>query len=329
MVKENVNKVFLVVMGLLLFMGLFFSSTVHADENNNNTEDVEETEFVINEKWGLPVYVYGSALTEKEAIKLAEDMGHDFENLETFIVDGSDLEKYLDDGAGNDASMFSSVIIERKDKGYGLEVEVNGERITEINQSQYENAMTTSGITDAVVIVDSPKAVTGESALTGIFKAFDEKGDALEDDRMKLGQEELNITTDINAENKDKSDYDVEELNAAIVDIKQQLSELEKGATKEEVEEVVNKVLDERGLISVIGKDNIQKLIDFADSYRNSSAIDSEEVKEQLKDISENVADKVGEFKDWADETGFWAKIGQFFKDIFAAISDFFSSIFK
>src|SRR5699024_11344896 len=59
------------------------------------------------------------------------------------------------------------------------------------------------------------------------------------------------------------------------------LSEMEEGATKEDVEEVVNKVLDERGLDNKISEETKERLVEFADKYRNSSAIDSEEVKEQ------------------------------------------------
>src|SRR5699024_11420561 len=112
---------------------------------------------------------------EKEAKSLAEDMEYDFDNLETYIVDAEDLNEYLDDANSSDSSMYSSVIIERKEEGYGIEVEIpNSDRITRINKTQYENAMTTSGVTDAKVIVDSPKPVTGESALSGIYKAYDE-----------------------------------------------------------------------------------------------------------------------------------------------------------
>src|SRR5699024_10307289 len=141
-------------------------------------------------KWGKPVYVYGSALSEQEAKKLAEEMGYNFEDLEVYVVTGKDMVEFLGDGNPN-ANMYSSVIIERYDKGYGTQVEIpNEDRIKQITKSQYENAMITSGVVDAKVIVDSPSPVSGESALTGIFKAYSEKGEELDEDRMKVGQEE-------------------------------------------------------------------------------------------------------------------------------------------
>src|SRR5699024_656459 len=308
---------------MLVVMSMVTSMTVQADNNDSEEQ-------VIDEKWGMPVYVYGSALTEKEAKSLAEDMGYDFDNLETYIVDAEDLNEFLDDANSSDSSMYSSVIIERKEEGYGIEVEIpNSDRITRINKTQYENAMTTSGVTDAKVIVDSPKPVTGESALSGIYKAYDEKGEELDKERMELGQDELDVTSDINEDSKDSEGYDEDELNAAIVDIKQQLSEMDEAATKEDVEEVVNKVLDERGVGNAISEDNVNKLVEFADNYRGSSAIDSDEVKEQLKDISKDVTEKAKDIKDKLDESGFWEKLGNFFKDLWKAIANFFNSIFE
>jgi len=316
MKKVGIVSVLSVVM--LVLVGFFTSMEVQADESD---------EPVIDEKWGKPVYVYGSEITEEEAKKLAEDNGYDFDSLDVYVVDGKDLVNYLGEG-NEDSSMYSSVIIERKDSGYGIEVEIPEEdKITKIGESQYENAMTTSGVTDAKVSIVSPVAVTGESALTGIFKAYDEKGEELDKDRMELGQDELDITNEINEETGDDEESDQEDINSALVDIKQSLSEMEEGATKEDVEEVVNKVLDERGLDNKISEETKERLVEFADKYRNSSAIDSEEVKEQLEDLSKKAADKAKEVKEHLDDIGFWEKLGQFLKDILSAIGEFFSSL--
>lgn len=318
---SKVGKLSIVSIIMLVVMSLLSTMTVNAEKDERIMEDGEN---VIDEKWGQPVYVYGDALTEKEAKNLAKEMGYNFSDLEVYTVSGEDMVELLGEG-NKDSNMYSSVIIERSDDVEGINVEMpNEERITKINQTQYENAMTTSGVSNAKVVVDSPAKVTGESALTGIFKAYEEKDEDLDKDRMELGQDELNITSDINEENKGKDEYDVEELNAAITDIKQRLSELEEGATKEEVKEIVDNALDERDLLNVMSENSIERLVDFAEKYRNSSAIDSEEVKQQLEDISKDVADKVKDIKDQLDESGFWDKLKQFFIDLFNAVADFF-----
>src|SRR5699024_512159 len=145
---------------------------------------------------------------------------------------------------------------------------------------------------------------------------------------MEISQDELDVTSDNNEDSKDSEGYDEDESNAAIVDIKQSLSEMDEAATKEDVEEIVNKVLDERGLDNKISDKTKERLIGFADKYRNSSAIDSDEVKAQLEDLSKKVTDKAKEIKDHLDDIGFWEKLLQFFKDIINAIVDFFSSLF-
>jgi len=311
---KNKGKIGILTVVFLILTSLFTVGAVSADE-------------VIDEKWGKPVYVYGSKLTEEEAIKLAEENGYDFDSLDVYVVDGLDMVEYLGEGS-EDSSMYSSVIIERTDKVKGIEVVIlEKDKITRIDESQYENAMITSGVTDAKVTILSPVAVTGESALTGIFKAYDEKGEELDKDRMELGQDELSITTEISEEIED-DESTLEDINAALVDIKQSLSEMDEAATKEDVEEIVNKVLDERGLDNKISDKTKERLIGFADKYRNSSAIDSDEVKAQLEDLSKKVTDKAKEIKDHLDDIGFWEKLLQFFKDIINAIVDFFSSLF-
>src|SRR5699024_7600270 len=187
---------------MLVVMSMVTSMTVQADNNDSEEQ-------VIDEKWGMPVYVYGSALTEKEAKSLAEDMGYDFDNLETYIVDAEDLNEFLDDANSSDSSMYSSVIIERKEEGYGIEVEIpNSDRITRINKTQYENAMITRVGTDAKEAVNAPKPVTGVGAVIGNDNAYDEIGHVLDQQRMESGQDEFDVISDINVDIKDSEGYD-------------------------------------------------------------------------------------------------------------------------
>src|SRR5690625_7746284 len=105
--------------------------------------------------------------------------------VDPLSVSVKDMVHYLKDGEPN-SNMYSSALVERKDKGFGVKVKIdNPENITKIKEDQYSNAMITAGVTDAEVLVTSPVAVTGESALTGIYKAFDSQGETLDQDRME------------------------------------------------------------------------------------------------------------------------------------------------
>lgn len=90
---------------------------------------------------------------------------------------GYDLDNYLNTGIyTSDAEMISSVAVVEEKKGSGIDLAITTpENITQVSRLQYENACLTAGITDVYVAVGSIKPVTGESALAGIYKAFDVK----------------------------------------------------------------------------------------------------------------------------------------------------------
>src|SRR5699024_1896687 len=71
------------------------------------------------------------------------------------------------------------------------------ENITQVTSDMYKNALLTAGVEDAVVDVASPVQVSGHSELTGIYKAYDAGGAELDEDRMEVASEELDLTTEL------------------------------------------------------------------------------------------------------------------------------------
>ena len=49
---------------------------------------------------------------------------------------------------------------------------ITEDNITKITSNQYANAAITAGVSDVEIDVASVSKVTGESALTGVYKAF-------------------------------------------------------------------------------------------------------------------------------------------------------------
>src|SRR5699024_7797245 len=126
----------------------------------------------------------------------------------------------------------------------------------------YRNAMLTAGVEDAVVEVASPVAVSGHSALTGIYKAYDDGGADLDKDRMEVANEELNLTTDLS----DKEGISQEEVTALMTEIKKEIAEQDP-VTREEVEEIVKEQLDK--LEINLSEEDRQLLIDLFDKMRD------------------------------------------------------------
>lgn len=275
------------------------------------------------EQWEKPVYMYGKALTEEQKHEIIESFGYELEEVEDIYVEVEDKIELM--GYGNpESKMYSSALIEKKYDGSGIEVEISREEnITLITEDQYANAMITAGVEDARVLVDAPFPVSGESALTGIYKAYAEKGEELDKDRMEVAQEELE-TTSIVAEGLDGDDKSA--LDDAIIEIKQKLSELKEGQlTEEQIEKIISVALDKRGLGNVISDEHVSKLVDLFMKYGKTGAIDSEAVKQQLQGLADSVGDKLGDLKSWADDVEAGSKITNFFKSIWEALAGLFN----
>lgn len=280
----------------------------------------------IDEKWGKPTYAYGNSLNESEISETAKLLGiENMENVNAVPVTGEDLVNYLGDGMASNDSMISSVLVTRRDKGQGVEVEIKTpQNITQISPNQYANAAITAGVTDATILVAATRPVTGESALTGVFKAFDANGEVLDQDRMVVAQEEIETTNDIIQENDEKQGFDPEQLNAAIAEIKQQLIEIREKqgelATREDIERIINDAFEKYQIKDYVTREQFDRLLALFEKYQNTSAIDSQEIKEQLGNLSKNFDAVVQDLKD----SGVLDQILAVLREILQAIQNLF-----
>lgn len=265
-----------------------------------------------NELLGDPSVVYGAKLTDSQKEEVKRLLEVDSEQVNEFTVDGQDAAKYIN---GNpNSNMYSSVKITQKDQGHGIVVNiVTADNITQVTSDMYSNALLTAGVENALIEVASPVQVSGHSALTGIYKAYDEGGAELNQDRMEVANEELNLTTELTK----KDGLSQEKVTELMTEIKKSIAE-QNPATREDVEQIVQEQL-EKLEISLSDEDR-QLLIDLFEKMRNLD-IDFGQVKEQLEDITATIKDKLGDIE--IDE-GFWEKVKTFFNDLIDSISSLF-----
>lgn len=316
-------------LGVLIVTGLIGATTADAIPAQAADNGIDTT--VVNEKWGKPTFVYGGGLSEAEVKETEKLIGiENIDNVASVNVTGDELIQYLGSGSGNTSSLISSVLVAKENEGHGVVVDIKTpENITEITQEQYANAAITAGVADATIEVASIRPATGESALSGIYKAFDVNGEDLDQDRMAVAQDELETTNEIAQENEDKSDFDSSKLDQAIIDIKQSLSELKEQqgelATKEDIERIINEALANNHLNNVVTQEQIDRLTSLFENYQQTSAIDSQQVKDQLQNLSQQVQSKIGDLIDHAESSGLLDRIGNFFRQIWEAITGLFS----
>ncbi|OEH92584.1 DUF1002 domain-containing protein [Bacillus solimangrovi] len=284
-----------------LFVGFGINHPVQADSGEGT---------VINEKFGPPIVAYGGSLTteQQEQVKQLLDVHGDSEVSE-ITVTGADIKKYID--GDSNSRMFSSAKITRTDKGEGLVInQLTPENITEVTNEMYANALLTAGIEDAQVNVASPVKVTGHSALTGIYKAYEVSGgEELNGERLEIANEELGIVTEL----AKQEGLDGETANELITQIKKQIAE-QSPITKEEVQEIVEEELNKINI--ELSDEDRQLLINLFDKMR-ALDIDFEQVKNQLEELTSGISKKIEEI---SEDEGFWQKIVDFFNGFIEAI---------
>lgn len=287
--------------------------------------------------------VYGAALNNEQISQMNQAFGVEANdsNLLYKTATGNDLQKYLGYYTDN-SNMISSVYIKKSTENSGIKVNiVTPTNITSITQGQYTNAAITAGITDADIYVASPKPVTGESALVGVYKALENSGKDIDPERAKVAQEELETVNEITEENKNKSDFDSQDLDKVVIEVKQKLAEHKEktgeAADTNQIAIYIQDALKNVNLENVLSDNNINILINFFDKYQNSSAIDSKEVRENLMKFGNELAENAGKFYNEnkesidniakeAQDSGLLDSILNFFKSIVDSFINIFSS---
>lgn len=268
----------------------------------------------INEKLGLPIVVYGEALSntqKSEVTELLEVNNH--EQVDEFTVTGQDLANYI--GGNPNANMYSSVKIIHKDNGQGLNIEiVTPDNITEVTKEMYTNALLTAGVENAEVYVASSVKVSGHSALTGIYKAYDAKGVKLDEGRMQVASEELDVATSI----AEEQGIDQAKISELLTEIKKAIAE-QNPATREDIEQIVQEQL--QALNIELSPEDRQRLVDLFEQMRNLN-IDFDQVRNQLDDLTGNLQDLI-------NDEGFWNNIQTAVRDFFRSLTNFISSLFN
>lgn len=269
----------------------------------------------INEKYGLPVVVYGEALSAAQKEETRKLLGvEDAGKVREITVTGDDLVKYIK--GDRHANMYSSAKITRKEAGEGLVIkQVTPENITEVTDEMYANALLTAGIEDAVVEVASPVKVSGHSALVGIYKAYDEgNGKELNTEHTEVANEELSLATQLAG----KEGMDKDKVSELLTEIKKEIA-AQNPATKEDIEKIINEQMNK--LEIHLSDQDRQLIIDLFEKMRSLN-INFDNVQSQLENISKDIQQRIGEA---VGDKGFIQAVSDFFKNLIESIKNLFS----
>lgn len=256
--------------------------------------------------------VIAADLDEDEIDQIYKDFGIERGSVTELRVTNADEREYLeglvaDEKIGNVA--LSCVYIETLEEGDGLQMSIMN--IKWCTEEMYLNALTTAGVSDAVVKISAPHPVTGTAALTGIYKAYEDiTGEDLNEEAKIAAAEELIVTGQL------ADLIGSEEATQIINELKKILDETQ-NMTDDEVREEIRKIADDYNVeISESQIDQLLKLV------RSLEGLDVEQLKEKITGFA-NTLEKAGKVSDTMTKVGekiggFFRSVGNFFKNLFS-----------
>lgn len=303
----------------------------------------QRAQAVTQEAWSEAVTVYGAALEQNNELKdkTSELLQTDSQDKTTYVY-AEDLGKYLNLQSSNDV-LKSSIRIKKLSSGSGLTLNINQSagKITKITEDTYKNALLTAGVTDADVIIAAAEDVTGESALAGVYKAFEAQGEPIDQSKTQVAQDELNSISNINEQNAGVDGYSQEQLNKAIAEAKAEIAQQGANLNTTEIKNIVIQKIESNGLTNIINDNQINIIVNFIENAQNNGVFSGENkdkfiegTKNYVDDIKNSegfkkATDKAKELgnniSDTLKDEGFWDKIMNFIQSII----DWIMSLFK
>ncbi len=297
---------------------------IHADIKKENPDISAEitpagsgSDDVVIQENDKPYLALGANLKEDQKLTVLSLMGIDPANLGQYnvvTVTNEEEHQYLDDYL--DASTIgtralSSVVIVKREKGDGIHIATKN--ITYCTVGMYKNALATAGLEDADVIVAGPFPLSGTAALIGAMKAYADMENAdVDTESLDAAMNEIVVTGELNESLGE--DVQTEEF---IAYVKQKV--VEGGLQdKAKIQEVISKACSK---FEIVLDDSEKEQITALMEKIGSLDIDVDSLLQQAGSIYDSL-------KEMEENTGFFGSIAAFFKNLLAAIIEFFQGLF-
>ncbi len=200
---------------------------------------------------------------------------------------------------------LSSVLIEKKDEGYGIQVETKN--ITYCTEDMYQNALSTAGLTDVDVHVAGPFNLTGTAALVGAMKAYEDMtGTEIDETTKDVATNELVVTGELAQELGDSDT--AEELIALL---KQYIAEKDI-KSESDIQEAVEESQEKLNIS--LTEDQKEEIVELMKKISELN-LDVDQLKEQAQQIYDVLEDKFGEIS--TQHEGFFNSVKSFLNDIY------------
>ncbi|WP_057740443.1 DUF1002 domain-containing protein [Limosilactobacillus secaliphilus] len=246
--------------------------------------------------------VYGAGAPQSAYSELNDTMDVD-NSYQKLTATAADYQQYLDkNGTTTDSAMISSVSITPAGAGSGIKVNIrkyNGHsNITKVTAQQYAMVAQMAGITDITIDVTSNKPVTGESALTGVYKAFAADGHQLDPQNTSAANSVMNATQGAIDANSGDSSY-AGKLMAAVGDVSKQIAQKKQSknqnVSKDDIQDMLNDALKKRGIDNKTSNTQVNKIVNSLVTFQNSPISSSKTYVNNVTNTINNVKNSSGD----------------------------------
>lgn len=228
----------------------------------------------------------GASLSAEQQQQTIQLLGaSDVTPTNTVYVDGSVINRFLQDGSGPGTVVYSSAFIESQNDGFGVQVQiVTPQNITLVTPATYQNAAITAGAKNVLVKIGTVSPVTGEGALAGVYALLEQSGVKLNQQSIQVAEKEIQIIQQVQ-EDTELSDDQANQISS---DIKQQIiiettQNPEEALTEEQIIQIVQNTIN-----------NTVNNIDNSTNVDQSTTVNNTEIN-----VSPEVID---ELSNWASE---------------------------
>lgn len=232
---------------------------------------------------GVNVVTLGKDLSENQREDMLDLFNVKKDEVNIIEVNNEEERRYLE-GIASESQIgkktISSAYVEILKEGEGIDVSTYN--INWVTREMYESALVTAGLKDAKVTVAAPFEVSGTGALTGIIKAFEEAtGKEISEEQKRVANEEVVQTGELG------EDIGKEEASELIRIIKEEI--LSKDIKdKEDIKKIIIEIAGKLDInLNTEQINDISKLMEKI----NSLDLNTEEIKNQLKDIGKKLDD--------------------------------------
>ena len=289
--------------------------------------------FADSNTWDKPVATLGTSLSSTQTCETLSTLQNaaNITDSDELTVTGSTLVKYLDQNQQTfnaNSNVYSSALIQKNNSNTGINVKIvdfNGSNnITTITANQYKNAALTAGVTNATIYVTSAVPIDGSGALAGVYAAFAENGETLNQSQVTAAQDEMSTLSDITQANKGTDGYTDSQLNNAVTGAKKDMANKGDNLTVNQITNIVNNQLEQNNLTTIINNNQKTQIINLLVKIQDSGALKSDDFKNQagklmdnIQSNAKNVFDKLNTESNRNFIQKLFDSIGNFFKNLF------------